>query len=241
VSLFAVRYAGDLDSGFVLAPERYDPRRHPLAGGHTQEETKLSRLAIIIRETVVPEKADRDSSYVILDTGDAFEGSIRSIKDPVPSSSIGSAKKVVKSGDIIISRLRPYLRQVALVDRELPEAWSTPNTVILVSTEFYVLRAPEDKSIAFLVPFFLSKSVQNILAASQEGGHHPRFPEKTLLNLCVPNSILAMRSQLSLVVENAVYAARKARMDLLKAAELAQGLLKDDHRATGAANFGTMA
>lgn len=41
------------------------------------------------------------------------------IKDPgelVASQELGSVKKLAKAGDIIISRLRPYLRQVGYVE-----------------------------------------------------------------------------------------------------------------------------
>ena len=67
-------------------------------------------------------------------------------------------------GDVIISRLRPYLRQVAFVDSDI-RGYELSAT-ILCSTEFFVLRAIEQESIAFLVPFLLSQSTQQVLAAS---------------------------------------------------------------------------
>jgi hypothetical protein len=69
---------------------------------------------------------------------------------------------------------------------------------LALSTEFYVLaprRPGED--LAFLLPFLLGEHAQAILAAAQEGGHHPRVPRSTLLALRVPETIVTERRQLS--------------------------------------------
>lgn len=52
----------------------------------------------------------------------------------------------MRKGDVIISRLRPYLRQVAYVDEDRKE-------ILGASTEFFVIRARNNESIAYLVPF----------------------------------------------------------------------------------------
>ena len=83
-----------------------------------------------------------------------------------------AVKKIIKAGDVIISRLRPYLKQVAFVDKVLCEHYDS----VLCSTEYFVLRSKDQHiSIAFIVPVLLSREVQNMLISSQEGGHHPRF------------------------------------------------------------------
>ena len=110
---------------------------------------------------------------------------------------------------MIISRLRPYLRQVAWVDAGLLEA-EVPGLELLCSTEFFVLDSEDGASIAFLVPLLLSAQVQSVLAASQEGGHHPRFNERTLTMLPIPASLIERRADLSEQVEHAVNQARRA-------------------------------
>ena len=197
----AVRSSAALDPGWVLAPERYDPRLAAGAPG-----VALGELAEIVREHVSPERAPA-GSFLVLDTGDAQEGVLLppAARAPVPGAALGSAKKTARPGDVLISRLRPYLRQVALVDEGLTDA------VVACSTEFYVLRAREDRSIAFLVAFLLSAPVQQRLAAAQEGGHHPRFRQDALEALVVPDAVLAARDALSADVERAVAQARDAR------------------------------
>ena len=94
----------------------------------------------------------------------------------------------MQAGDVIISRLRPYLRQVALVDEALFQLCRRGNAVA-ASTEFFVLRGRTGFEAAGLVPFLLSQPVQAALAAGQEGGHHPRFRQELLLSLPVPDQV----------------------------------------------------
>ena len=92
---------------------------------------------------------------------------------------------LIRPRQVVISRLRPYLRQVAWVDAGLL-AEQTPGTELICSTEFFVLESVGSASVAFLVPFLLSLPIQAVLAAAQAGGHHPRFNERTLMTLPIP-------------------------------------------------------
>jgi hypothetical protein len=157
---------------------------------------------------------------VVLDTGDAKNGII-SLKLADDHTAVGSAKKILKAGDVIISRLRPYLRQVGLVDDALARLG-----LVIASTEFYVLRPKDTQSIAYLAAFLLSDKVQEVLAASQEGGHHPRFPEKTLMGLVVPAAVLGERDRLSQAVEDATIATRRAESLLTEAGQLVADLMR---------------
>src|SRR5262249_5431927 len=159
-----------------------------------------------------------------LDTSDAQEGIVVNRKLPVSLSEIGSTKKVVEHRDVLISRLRPYLRQVAFVDRGI-RFWQE-GVGLLCSTEFFVLRALGEESIAFLVPFLLSQQVQQVLAAAQEGGHHPRFNEATLLGLPVPKSLVERREALSREVERGVQLFRQSERLLAGLIEDAEGDLQ---------------
>jgi hypothetical protein len=197
MALISIRARSTLATIDVLAPERYDPRRALDANATTT--IRLGDVASLVRRVVQP-TADL-GPCLVLDTSDACEGIVISRKTRVDGSLIGSAKKVAEPHDVIISRLRPYLRQVAFVDEVVP---STEGALIVCSTEFFVLRSPDQRSIAFLVPFLLSRQVQEVLAASQEGGHHPRFHDSTLLTLPVPVSLLDRRDAISASIERSV-------------------------------------
>jgi hypothetical protein len=204
----AIERSDRLDAPLILAPERYDPRRHKLSVKRT-----VADIARTINEQIHPPSGHDAAHYLVLDTGDAYEGAVRTRKPPLLLNQIGSAKKLAKPGDVIISRLRPYLRQVAYIDAGLFKHSDEPFS-LACSTEFYVLRSRDTQSIAFLVPYLLSKAVQEILYASQEGGHHPRFNQATIESLSVPDWLLAQRNPLSVAVESAINSIRLASSSL---------------------------
>lgn len=197
MALISIKSRSGLASPVILSPERYDPRRK--LDTKKDEVIKLGEIVISTRK-MVHHSTDLEECFV-LDTCDVREGIVIARKRPVVGTEIGSAKKEIIPGDVIISRLRPYLRQVAFVDKEIP---NTQNTRILCSTEFFVLRAIDDLPIAFLVPFLLSRKIQEVLKASQEGGHHPRFIESALLTLPIPKKLLSQRTTISEVVKNSI-------------------------------------
>lgn len=91
-----------------------------------------------------------------------------------------SNKKRVKEGDIIISKLRPYLKEISLVSKKFDDFY--------VSTELIILRekVKKDGFRFILLPFLFTKEVQKILFWSQQGTNHPRFNEKVLLDINFP-------------------------------------------------------
>lgn len=181
-----------LEKGIILTPERYHPGRVmkiSVDGIRLGEIIKLSKNNF----TNTRELKDNNELYV-LDTGDVKDGKIIGNKKSI--NKVNSQKKILQENDVIISRLRPYLKQVGLVDKELIKKIGD-KTLMLSSTEFYVLSSIDSKSIAFLVPYLLSDEIQNILKNSVEGSQHPRFNENVLLSLLIPKTILTNRDVIS--------------------------------------------
>jgi len=198
----AVRTLGELAPDYVLAPER-----HVLAAGAATsgDGVPLGELVIERRERVVAS----DERAIVLDTSHARDG-ILDVAGALRDGAGGkSAKKRALSGDLVVSRLRPYLRQIALVHpRALALAGDRP---LALSTEFYVLspRSPGD-DLAFLLPFLLSAEAQSALASAQEGGHHPRVPRASLFALRVPKASIRTRAKTSRAVSLALDASYEA-------------------------------
>lgn len=185
-----LRRVADLGDGLVLAPEHFDPRRRV----EVVARRCLSDTVHIVAENVSAKSWKSAGAVLILDTAHAFQGFVVFRHDPVPAASMGSAKRRVQPGDVIISRLRPYLQQVALIDEALFRLRPGGNAVV-ASTEFFVLRGRAGFDAAGLVPFLLSERVQAALAAGQEGGHHPRFCQELLLSLPVPAGVARQASR----------------------------------------------
>lgn len=167
---------------YSLSPEHWlaVEAASQLSGGRP-----LSDIVQSVSKTQTPPQQAR----FVLDTGNAREGllDITILGDPVTGRT--SAKKIVADGDVIISRLRPYLRQVALIP---------PGTCALLgvdqlycSTEFFVLRARDaDTDLAGLVAWLLSEPIQGMMSAAVTGGHHPRVNMDLLLNSPVDDRFL---------------------------------------------------
>lgn len=185
----AVRSMGDLGNDYVLAPERHCVDGNVLGG----DGVPLGELVRERRERIDPTIV-RDA--VVIDTSHARDG-LLDVSGAIRDEAAGrSAKKRAAAGDLVISRLRPYLRQIALVH---PSAVAIAGArPLALSTEFYVLapREPDD-DLAFLVPFLLSDDAQSALAAAQEGGHHPRVPWSILLAMRVPRALVEKRVKAS--------------------------------------------
>ena len=203
----AVVSVADLAAGVVLAPERYDPARRPAV----TNGRPLAELVTLVRDSVRPVADERDLRRCLLfDTGDAQSGFLHTSRAPLATQQLGSSKRLILPGDVLISRLRPYLRQVAWVDPEL----ATSDIRLCCSTEFYALRGRDGQDIAFVVPWLLSAPIQTALAAAQEGGHHPRFDRSALLELPVADHWLRRRAALSAEVVAAVASMRKGKLSL---------------------------
>jgi Type I restriction modification DNA specificity domain. len=201
LAIISIKCTSALDEGLILTPERYHPGRL-LTIKKSTSGIYLGDLVNITSKTISPKAIEKNNQSVyVLDTGDVFEGRIRGDKDI--AYSIKSQKKIIQAEDVIISRLRPYLRQVGFVDKTLIEKFH-PDTIFCCSTEFYVLSPKKSESIAFLVPYLLSDSIHRILCNSVEGSQHPRFNEEVLLSLIIPETILKKREHLSKQVIEAI-------------------------------------
>ena len=162
------------DEESAWSPERYSPERAQQQA-LAENSVPLAKLVSFRKETFNPVRSgvDQAGSFIVLDTNHAYEGRVQFRGQSVPATSVGSIKRPLKPGYVIVSRLRTYLRQVALIDNALLDGFDGG---VLCSTEFYVLAPISDADIAFLVPFLLSAPVQKVFAAAEEGGHHPRIP-----------------------------------------------------------------
>lgn len=190
-----MRRLAELGPRITLAPERYRTERE------TSKGTSLSELVREVRERLVPPPG---GSVVVLDTTHVKDGLI-DLPAARSSAALG-AKWRVPPGALVVSRLRPYLRQIGLASRGLFRSSRdlAEGVPLGCSTEFTVLvSSVEGESLAFLVPFLLSPPAQDFLAAGQEGGHHPRVPRETLLSLQVPRDRARGRRDESRAVETA--------------------------------------
>ncbi|MGO2352523.1 MAG: hypothetical protein ACTH52_06580 [Lactococcus cremoris] len=194
-----------LQLGTILTPERYNPKRK--LNTLNTDTVPMNKLVEIVSNNVnVDEIRNTSTDSQVVNTGDVSEGVIRLNKENILKNK--SNKKIVLKGDILISRLRPYLRQVGIVDSHL---YNETNN-IYVSSEFLVLRSLDGDSISFLIPYLLSKPVQKVFYNSVEGSQHPRFKENDLLNLDIPEEIITNKVEISKIIESSIDTVRKSEI-----------------------------
>lgn len=184
-----VHFAG-LFGGLDFAAEHYHPAKLKYldllhrSGGHS-----VSDVVKPIRQIVTPSPDDP-----VFDLSAAQTHVLQSCNAQVEDRI--STKKVAQDGDVIVSRLRSYLRQVAAI----PDGTGR----VYLSTEFIVLRSKNEDDVRFLVPYVLSEPVQTVLQWSQDGNEHPRFSENVLLSLPIVPSVQRLAKRLNhLVSESA--------------------------------------
>lgn len=181
-----------------------------------------------VRELWQPENAPANEMVRNYDLNDALSPFLDNTKTPTYPAEIASTKKRLQKGDIVVSRLRSYLKEIAVVQTDGKEP-------MVCSTEFIVLR-PKAGAIPVeaLLVYLRSTLPQLIFKWSQDGSNHPRFDEKELLNLHVPDIVASISQELSDSV-NAATRARQRATELLEAAKRAVEIAIEDSEAAALA------
>lgn len=193
----------------------------------------LSERVDSIREQWVPSRAAPTMRVRNYDVTDALDPLLDIEKEPTVAAEIGSMKKVLKDGDVAISRLRAYLKEIAVVRTGdgLPSVGSS---------EFIVLR-PKNNAISpeTLMVFLRSTPVQTILKWCQDGSQHPRFSESDLLSIPVPDAVADASPEITEIVRDG-FAARKRARILLDAAKRAVEIAIEDGEPSAFAYLDTV-
>ena len=175
-----------------LDAEYYHPEKHKMVKHLNNLGAKpLSQHVISVKKLLNPKKDERAFDVINYDLSDALVHTLDPDKDTDISSELGSTKKYIESGDLVVSRLRYYLKEVAVVpnsDRAIPRVGST---------EFIVLR-PKDSSIsaATLCVYLRSQAAQSYFKWCRDGSMHPRFAENDLLDFPVPDKLVSLSSSI---------------------------------------------
>ncbi len=139
----------------------------------------VGKMFVSIRDLWQPDTASKNQQVQNYDLTDALSPFLDTEKEPVYPEEISSTKKKLSQGQIIVSRLRSYLKEIALVLHDT-------NIPMVASTEFIVLQPTGQMNIETLMVYLRSILPQTIFKWSQDGSNHPRFDEKELLNLSRP-------------------------------------------------------
>jgi type I restriction enzyme, S subunit len=141
--------------------------------------------------------------------------------EPMPTTELGSAKKRFQQGDVVVSRLRSYLKEIAVVEAQFPAC--------VGSTEFIVLRPRPDSEVSpeLLLVYLRSEPVQKILRWCQDGSQHPRFKEEELIQIKIPNRLLSVQSEVKAKIRAAIQSFYDAQTLLEEAKHRVEKLIEE--------------
>ena len=214
----------------VFAAERFDAEYYTpakfsvLARLGAMPHAVISSYYMSMREMFDPSREKGEVRN--FDVTDALKPVLDDGMEPVAVGQLGSAKKVLRSGDVAISRLRSYLKEIALVRTSTPAVGSS---------EFIVLRKlhhTSELSPETLMVFLRSLPVQIVLKYSQDGSNHPRFSDAELLAVPVPNVLLKMQQRVDRLVNESLDA-RDTSVFLLETTKRAVEVAIEDSEAHG--------
>ena len=102
--------AGRIDAQYFMPAKKQVRRSLAAMSGDSLGERMDS-----IRDMFVPDRAPATMKLRNYDVTDALVSLLDAEKEPSFAAEIGSNKKTFKDGDVVISRLRAYLREIAVV------------------------------------------------------------------------------------------------------------------------------
>ena len=181
-----------------------------------------------IRQMFDPGKAQKQEIVRNFDLNDALQPVLDDETPTMTAADVGSTKKRLEPGDVVISRLRAYLREIALVR-------TTSSVPAVGSSEFIVLRPNKTDrptlSRSALLVFLRSSPVQTILRWSQDGSHHPRFSEGDLLSIPVPDAVCFASQKVEKLFDEVLHARAQSRALLAQAKRAVEMGIEDSEAA----------
>lgn len=197
MAVFSIIKLSELEGAKILAPEFYHSAK--IISKRYLENVCTKRIKdyfYSVREIFDPKNEHLTQEGVVFDLSDITSYFLYGGKKVTSSEEIGSTKKIFLQNDVLISRLRPYLKEVSFIGFN--------GKLKLASTEFIVLRqkrktyCPET-----LFAYLISEEVQNILIWSITGTEHPRFNEDYFLKLSLPDFSERTQKEIKKLVQSA--------------------------------------
>jgi restriction endonuclease S subunit len=134
---------------------------------------RLKETSKFIRINIDPKQYSKKTIHLGVGHIDSECGVIK--LEIVYSNELESQKVKTRSGDILFSRIRPYLNKVAIVPKFIKEA--------LASTEFFILRPSTNKY--YLLSFLRSKYTLDQVVPLVTGSSRPRLRKEDVADILV--------------------------------------------------------
>lgn len=151
-----------------------DPVTNPKGWKHISIRT----IVMKIERRDPSESPDTYFKYVDIAGVDGTTGRITQAKDLLGVDAPGRARQIVRTNDVLVSTVRPYLRATALVPAELDNQ--------VCSTGFCVLRAKDNVGYGYLYALSRLDWFTQRLNERARGASYPAVTDNDILGLQVP-------------------------------------------------------
>ena len=122
---------------------------------------------------------DQTISYIDVSSIDSTRGTITEPTLIPPTEAPSRARKIVRKGTLIYSTVRPYLQNIAVIDREI-------NPKPIASTAFAVLHPIAEISARYLLHYLRSPTFVRYVESVQTGIAYPAINDKQFFSGLVP-------------------------------------------------------
>ncbi|GAK53593.1 restriction modification system DNA specificity domain [Candidatus Moduliflexus flocculans] len=187
----------------ILFPESLPPDKQPHPVPENWVWVKLKELLQKV-EKIDPIKAKiGEFTYLDISSIDNLSYQITEPKIYQDSEAPSRAQQVVQTGDILFSTVRPYLKNIAMVDAMYDKQ--------IASTGFYVMRSNHTIEKKLLFYFVISNEFINRLCEFQRGISYPAVKTSTVLDQPVPLPPLPEQRRIAAKLNALIGKLREAR------------------------------
>lgn len=143
------------------------------------EVVRLGKIAEINKESRDPaEKPDSSFMYIDIESVENGSGLIKGVKEVFGAAAPSRARRVVHTGDVIMSTVRPYLKAFALVPPEFDNQ--------ICSTGFAVLTTTEKTTPKYILYSLFSDNVIDQCNRMMVGGQYPALNSTQVSKINLP-------------------------------------------------------
>ncbi|MBU0559935.1 MAG: hypothetical protein KKG93_10250, partial [Bacteroidetes bacterium] len=141
-------------------------------------KTKIKNIIKKIEQKNFRKYPDDEFKYIDISSVDGGKGRITSFTNYCGLKAPSRAKQIIKSNDVLVSTVRPYLKATALV----PEEFNNQ----VCSTGFCVLRSKTNIGFGFLYALSRLNWFSDILMSMAKGASYPAVSDSDIFNLNCP-------------------------------------------------------
>ena len=151
------------------------------------------RLGEVLEPMTSKKPSGERFDYIDIDAIDNKANVVREIKTLPTQGATSRASREVRENDVLFSIVRPYLRNIAIIDKE--------HAHCIASTGFYVCRPTEVFNSRYLYWLMLSDYVVSGLNQFMKGNNSPSITTKDIVDYPIPLPPLAEQGRIVAKVE----------------------------------------